>query len=172
MQGTTRGNNAAEGAKPETMLGSCLFDADAEAAAGARRTRRKTFGVSLAIEILILASLVAVPLFSSVARPYLHQAPPSQLTFFRFLSERSTVQHPTSPFPSDPSIIPNPFSPIAPHLPPGIVRRDEGLDGPPLTQFDGYVPGIFGDTNTNGGKAPSIAEPLHVEPPAQKLSIP
>jgi periplasmic protein TonB len=172
MQSTTEGNNAREDAKSESMLGCCLFDADAEATARARRTRRKTFGVSLAIEILMLASLVAAPLFSGVARPYLHLVLPSQLTFFRVSPERNMVQRPASPgLPRDPEIQ-YPYSTLTPHFPPGIVRRDEGLDGPPLTQFDGYVPGIFGDTNTNGGKPPSIAEPLHVELPAQQVKHP
>jgi len=92
MRSTTEGNNAQDDAESESMLGCCLFDADATARA--HGTRRKTFGVSLAIEILMLALLVAAPLFSGVARPYLQQVSPPQLTFFRVPNGSNMAQHP------------------------------------------------------------------------------
>jgi len=94
MRSTTDGNNAREDEESESMLGCCLVDAEVEAAARARHTRRKTFGVSLAIEILMLALLVAAPLFSGVARPYLQQVSPPQLTFFRVPNGSNMAQHP------------------------------------------------------------------------------
>jgi protein TonB len=148
------------------MLGCCLFDADAEATARARRTLRKTFGVSLAIEILMLASLVAAPLFSGVARPYLHSVPPSQLTFFRVPNEPSMAQHPAPQVFSHNPDIPNPYSPIAPHLPPTNFRRDEGPDVPPPGFPEGYVPGEI--RATDGEKVRPLVEPPHIEPPAQQ----
>jgi protein TonB len=69
MQGTTQGKNSLKDATSEMALGRCLVEGDPEATTRARRTRRKTFGVSLAIEILLLGLLVAAPLLTSVAQP-------------------------------------------------------------------------------------------------------
>jgi protein TonB len=55
-----------ETAGSETVLSRCLVDGDLKATA---RARGKTFGVSLAIEILLLSLLAAAPLLTSVAQP-------------------------------------------------------------------------------------------------------
>ncbi len=65
----TQGKNEPEYSKSEMALGRCLVDGDLEASSRARRTRRKTFGVSLAIEIGLLMFLLAAPLFTTIAQP-------------------------------------------------------------------------------------------------------
>ena len=69
MQVRRHGKTGPEPTGPEMVLGRCLVEGDLEATSRARRTRRKTFGVSLAIEILLLGLLVAAPLLTSVAQP-------------------------------------------------------------------------------------------------------
>jgi hypothetical protein len=54
MHHTTQGRTGPEEARPRVALGLCLVEADPKATALARRTRRKTFGVSLGIEALLL----------------------------------------------------------------------------------------------------------------------
>ena len=62
MHGTTEGNNHPVNERSEMALGRCLVDGDPETASLARRTRRKTFGASLAIEVFLLVLLVATTL--------------------------------------------------------------------------------------------------------------
>lgn len=69
MQSATRGKNRTEYANSEMALGRCLVEGDTYETSHARRTLHKTFGVSLAIEMLLLGLLVATPLFTSVAQP-------------------------------------------------------------------------------------------------------
>ena len=87
-------------ARSEMWLGRCLVEGDPEATSSARRSRRKTFGVSLAIEILLLGLLVAAPLLSSVAQPQIHSnlAPP--LAFFGVWRQHSPAQPAVTPAPS------------------------------------------------------------------------
>jgi protein TonB len=55
----------------ETGLGRCLVDGDSVARASNRRRRRGALGISLAIESVVLALLIVVPLISTVAQPHL-----------------------------------------------------------------------------------------------------
>ena len=64
------------GRNAETSLGRCLVDGDSVTDSLGRRTRRKTFGMSFAIEAAIVALLVVSPLLTSIAQPQLHNAPP------------------------------------------------------------------------------------------------
>ena len=81
MQGPAEGKQGSESARPETAFGRCLMEGDPEATSRARRARRNTFGLSLVVEFLLLIVLLAVPLFTSVAKPAL--STPPDLTFFR-----------------------------------------------------------------------------------------
>ncbi len=69
MQEHTCGSSAPEIEKEGTVLGRCLVEGDPETTSLARRSRRKTFGVSLLVEILLLGLLVASPLLTTVAQP-------------------------------------------------------------------------------------------------------
>ena len=57
----------------------------------------RAFGVSLAIETLLLGLLVAAPLLTSVAQPQFHQILPPQLTFFGAWREHNPAQHAARP---------------------------------------------------------------------------
>src|ERR1700730_11899803 len=91
MQGTKKGKADTEYTRSEMGLGRCLVEGDLEATSGARRTRRKTFGVSLAIEILLLAFFVAAPLLTSVAQPSV-----SRPTFVPFVFGATRPRHTAS----------------------------------------------------------------------------
>jgi protein TonB len=66
--------SASKSARPEpsqTSFGRCLVDGDATAASRDRRSRRRALGLSFAIEIGALVSVVLAPLLTSVAQPHL-----------------------------------------------------------------------------------------------------
>lgn len=81
MQGSSQDETYPKQARNEMALGRCLVEGDPRVASSARRARRKTFGVSLAIELLLVGSLVVTPLLTGVAEPQLRQILPTQLTF-------------------------------------------------------------------------------------------
>jgi protein TonB len=93
MRENSHGRIASENAKEETVLGRCLVEGDSETTASERRRRRKTFGVSLVLEFLLLGLLLAIPLFSSVARPQLRRDPPTDITFIRGRHVHNPIQH-------------------------------------------------------------------------------
>jgi len=109
MQGTTRGKTDPEQAKFEMALGRCLVEGDPEAASRYRRTRSKAFGVSLAIEILMLGLLVATPLLTSVAQPPFHQILSPGLAFFGNWRAHSPEQHAATSTTGRKPEIPNPY---------------------------------------------------------------
>jgi protein TonB len=138
---------------PKVILGQCLVDGDLEATVRARRTRRKTFGVSLAIEILLLGLLVAVPLLTSVAQPSF-----SRPTFIPFViggtHPKPGISHSTRPlrqpsnYRDDPLRYVTNYAPHEPH-PPTESMADTtapGLDvfpgepGSYVTPFEGVPP--------------------------------
>jgi protein TonB len=171
MQGKTRGKNDPESAKSEMVLGRCLVEGDQEAMLRARRTRRKTFGVSLGIEMFVLGLLVAAPLLTSVAQPELHQILPPQLTFFGAWREHNPAQHAgptTTPYKPE---IPNPFlQTTAPHLPANVHRGEEPGDVPIPDLPGGYVLGAsqVGEI----GRTLALVEPPHIAQPAQQEKRP
>jgi periplasmic protein TonB len=114
MYGTTQGSDRPENERTEMALGRCLVDGDPVASSGARRARRKSFAASLAIEILLLVLIVAVPLLTSGAQLQFHKILPPQLTFSSPWRERPPVRpdlpETTSPAPTIPN--PYPSSPI------------------------------------------------------------
>jgi TonB family protein len=163
--------NARTGPEPgtyEMALGRCLVDGDPEAMSSARRTRRKTFGFSLAIELSLLLLLVAAPLLSSGAQPHLRQILPPQLAFFGVWRGRNPVQRlaPSTIF-RKPEI-PNPF----PHADTSgstvSAPRAEEPGEPSLQDMPGgYVPGTVQIAET--GRMPPPVEPPHiVQPPQQE----
>jgi TonB family protein len=161
MHHTTQGKNKAEYGRSELALGRCLVDGDPEAASLARRARRKTFGVSLAIEILLLVLLVAAPLVSSIAQPQLYRVLPPQLIFSTGWRQHNPAQPVMSTTITRSPLIPNPFQPIAP---PGKIVGTRPIEEP--GEFP--VPDILGDYPSGAiqvieiGKAPLLVEPPHI----------
>src|SRR5271169_197616 len=142
MQETRRGNAGPAPGNLELVLGRCMVDGDLEATSRARRTRRKTFGVSLTIEILLLGLLVAAPLLTSGAQPQLHQILPPQLTFFGSWHEHSRAQHVVPPTRIHNPQIPNPIQQthalgVTPHV---RIAEEAGDEAAPYLP-EGYMPG-------------------------------
>ena len=152
-------------ARSEMWLGRCLVEGDPEATSNARRARRKTFGVSLAIEILLLGVLVAAPLLTSVAQPEMRHNLPPQLAFFGAWHAHSTVQHAITPTTGRRPEIPNPFQQTPA---PGVtvhVREPEGAEDVSAPELPGgYVPG--GIEVTELERIPPPIEPPRIEQPA------
>ncbi len=159
MQTTTQGKNGQEYGGKETVLGRCLVEGDPETTSLARRSRRKTFGVSLAIEISLLALLVAAPLFSSTAQTQLKKIVPPPLAFFGDWRQHIQTQRAV---PAAALRRPEISSPIqATGFPEVVVtsRRDqESADSP--------IPGMpEGDTVGPILMAGVISKPQPIEPP-------
>jgi len=171
MQCTSRKELDPKQGKLEMALGRCLVEGDPEATWRARRTRRKTFGVSLAIEFLLLLSLVAAPLLTSVAQPELHPNLPLQLTFFGALREHSPAQHATSTTILHIPAIPNPFWVATTRYRPVIVQHGEVPGDLPIPELPGeYVPGAV--QVTGAGRTPLFVGPPHIAQPAQQEKRP
>jgi protein TonB len=159
MRSTAQGKTEQEYAGKETILGRCLVEGDPETTLLARRARRKTFGVSLAIEILLLAVLVAAPLFTSTAQTQLGKILPPQLTFFGNWREHSQVQHVDGSKIVLRTELPNPYVPDPPMGATVSVRHDEEAD-----VFPG--PDISGGDGLGNGQQTGIPDlPLLIEPP-------
>src|ERR1700680_2580734 len=169
MQGEKQGKKRPEYARFQTVLGRCLVEGDSEATSRARLTRRKAFGVSLAIEILLLGLLVAAPLLTSVAQPQLHPILPPQLTFFGAWREHNPAQHAVPTTTTHQPEIPDPFP-----APVTIVdiHRVEGTGDVPIPDLpEGpYVPGAV--PMTEGGRTLPPVEPPHIAQPAQQEKRP
>jgi protein TonB len=93
MPDNTHGSSAPEIAKDEVVLARCLMEGDADTTASARSRRRKTFGASLGIELVLLGLLVAVPLLTTVAQPQLRRDLPTDITFTHGRSDHPATQH-------------------------------------------------------------------------------
>jgi protein TonB len=165
MQGINQGNDNPKYPRSELALDRCLVDGDPEATLRARRTRRKTFGVSLAIEILLLVLLVAAPLLTSIAQPQIHQILPPQLTFFGGWREHNLTQRVTSTTTRQP-VIPNPFPRPEPPITTVNIRSEE-QPGVPIPDLPaGYIPGAIQVTEIE--RTPPPVEPLHIAQPVQQ----
>jgi protein TonB len=175
MQSTTQGKFNQEQARREMGLGRCLVEGDPEAASNARCTRRKTFGVSLAIEILMLGLLLAAPLLSSTAHPQIHQILPPQLTFFGAWREHSQNQHMAAATSVRTPEIQNPFAPTpTADMTIRTLHSDETEDVPILDLSGGeaaeavLITGIA--STTTPIEPPHIAQPAQQEKRSLKLS--
>jgi hypothetical protein len=166
MQKYAPGTTAPENEKQKTVLGRCLMEGDPEVTASARSRRRKTFGASLAIEILLLALLVAIPLLSSVAQPQLRKDLPPDITFIRGRHDHNPIQHAR---PTVPEHVQVPIWSEAPEIfnvprPVHPQVEESGADMAP------YVPGgedVPGALEVAGLNHSAIIPPAHVEPPAR-----
>lgn len=170
MRENTDGRTTPEVAKEETVLGRCLVDGDSETTASERRRRRKTFGVSLVLEILLLGLLLAIPLFSSVAQPQLRRDPPTDITFIRGRHVHTPIQHMHATAAEPPRAVnwrptldfPGAHHPEAQHV------EENGNDGGPEIPGGLEIPGGIEVTEIN---RPAIVPP-HVEPPTPQEKHP
>lgn len=170
MQSTGKGNPCPEHARSEMVLGRCLVEGDPDATSPARRSRRKAFGLSFAIETSLLVLLVAVPLLTGVGQPPFHQILPPQLTFFGGWRAHIQAQHAATPNPAHRPEISNPFSPTAPQVTAVDFRPDEEPGVPILDSPGGDVPGEVQWIDQGRTLAP--VEPPHIAPSAQQEKRP
>lgn len=170
MQSTGNGNPGPEKATPAMVLGRCLVEGDPDASLPAGRSRRKAFGLSLAIETSLLMVLVAAPLLTGVAKPQLQQILPPQLTFFGAWRAHNPAPHVATPTTARRAQIPIPFPPSAPPITTAVLRRDEGPDVPVLELPGEYVPGAVQIAQT--GRTLPPVEPPRIAPPVQQEKHP
>jgi TonB family protein len=162
MRSARNGKAVPGQAKSEMWLGRCLVEGDPEATSSARRSRRKTFGVSLAIEILLLVLLVTAPLLSGVAQPQIRQnlAPP--LAFFGGWRKHNPTQPLATPTTAHRPEIPNPFqqTPVSGVIVHALDHDEPGEVSAP-DSFGDSVPGGIGVTELE--RIPAPLEPPRIE---------
>jgi protein TonB len=109
MQGSAQERNGPVRVDSAMALDRCLVEADPKTRSSAFRTRGKTFGASLIIEVLLLGALLATPLLSSARIQVLTIHPPP-FAIFGALHGRISPQK-TIPMTAHSSpAIPNPYS--------------------------------------------------------------
>ena len=166
MRGKKQVGKASDYSAKESTLGRCLVDADPEVAFVNRRRRNKMFGMSLAIEIVFLVLLIAVPILTTVAQPPVHQSPPAVVTFFGRYPHHPVATQEVPPTTSRPSALPNPFTQAtfprvdASNRPSEVAEEISGLP-------TGYVPGAMQVLELPKSMIP--AELPHVAPPEAPL---
>jgi|SRR5579864_332666 len=170
MQRTGKRNPDPEQAESELALCRCLVEGDPDATGSARRSRRKAFGVSLAIETSLLMLLVVAPLLTTAAHPQLQQILPPQLTFFGVLRGHSPAQHDVPRTKTRRPEIPNPFPPASPSVRILPIRPVEEPDVPILDLPGGFVPGV--NQTIVAARTPPPVEPPHIATPAQQEKRP
>ena len=166
MQSTSLGNSGQEYRGKETVLGRCLVEGDPQANLLARRARRETFGVSLAIELSLLGLLVAAPLFTSTAQTQLQKIIPPQLAFFGDWHQHVQTQRAAPSATLRRSQISNPiremiFPVVRVNPRPGQETPDSPIPGIPEGDAVGPIlsPGIISQ--------PQLVEPPHIARPPQ-----
>jgi len=166
MQKYAHGTTAPENEKEETALGRCLMEGDPELTASARSRRRKTFGASLAIEILLMALLVAIPLLSSVAQPQLRKDLPPDITFIRGRHDRNPIPHARRTVPEHMRVPIWSETPEIFNVPRPVHQQVEesGDDSAPYVSGGEDVPGA---REVAGLNQSAFVPPAHVEPPAR-----
>jgi TonB family protein len=92
----TTGNNEPGSGTIQTSLDRCLVDGDPGAMSSDRRLRRKSLGISFAIETAALALLITSPLLTSVAQPNFSRPAVVQYVFGAKHAQQ-TVVHPSPP---------------------------------------------------------------------------
>ena len=173
MHTTTQGKQESENRRSGATLGRCLVDGDPDMVSNARQLHRKSFAVSLGIDLLLLGLLVATPLLSSVAKPKFRLAPPAQLAFFGTWRQHDPVQHAVpnvnvhTPAIHDQLQLPGIFNNTSPRP----VEESGEVSAPGIP--DGYVPGsVISDKPVQlpPPEPPRIAHPVVPEKRVLKLS--
>jgi periplasmic protein TonB len=163
MRDPKKGKSRPASTAIETALGRCLVEGDSDVTWRARRARSKAFGASLALEAGLVALLVAVPLFTSVAQPNFSR--PKSIPFVwsatrpnHTMSRPSTPVH--NPLNGDQDAITyntnfHPRQPVqtpVPDVAPPIPIQE------PSSGEHGSGPSIFVDLRPAGPVAPPHAE--------------
>ncbi len=153
--------------KSDFVLSSCLVDGDISSVSSARRNRREAFGISIAIEFPILGLLVAAPLFTSVAKPYLRPTLSPVMTYFRSGPRLKLGDHLTTVVTNHASPIFNPYPPITPvhAIVSGRPEEGPGVSGQDFGDVGDYIPG--GDAIPGGGVTQLMREPEPIAKPPQ-----
>lgn len=177
MQCTTQGKNEPEHTNSERGLGRCLVEGDPDATSRSRRMRRKTFGASLAIELLLLGLLVATPLLTSVAQPNFSR--PTIVPFvLGTIHPKHTDLRPTTNVPQRTNYRPDLMTYFTDHPPRFPVQQKEST-GDPATPILDVFPGDpgpgalpFVGLRPTGPVAPYEANKRNAEKRPLKLSEP
>ena len=150
--------------KLEIVVASCLVEGDLASVTGARRSRSGAFGISLAIESLVLGLLVVVPLFNTIAQPHLRPMLPVQISFFHQRPQANQDQRVTANFPGHVPGILDPYQHIT-AIP--SVRDFTHVAGPEqLTDLDAPdIPGAIPITESAGPQL--MREPQPIAPAPQ-----
>jgi periplasmic protein TonB len=148
------------------LLLDCLVDSDLGSAQRARRRRRSAFVVSTAIELVVLAALLLLPLLmpEAIRRAYLVTPVPP----YPGLPRQPSVEHPTAPRPPRTGAHPLLFAP--PEIPQQTQAEgpepaeeaDADTDLPPGPSNAIFIPGAE-------GKGPAPLEPP--KPAARKPAM-
>jgi protein TonB len=155
----------------EVTLGRCLVEGDLAVTSLARRTRRKAFGASLALETSLLALLLIVPLLTGVAQPPLRKIVQQNPIFLGGWHAHSPVQQVASATTMHPPAISNPFAPLHPIS--GVTVRPIYSEGPETSGPDiagPYGPGEIQVIDLGRPQLP--VEPPHSAPPPQQEKRP
>ncbi len=164
-------------AKSELGLGRCLVDGDAETSWRGRLSRRKTFGVSLGVEVLLLGLLVAAPLLNGVAQPTI-----SRPTFVPFVfgapRPKRIGSRPMNPIHQAPNHRGDPIIYAMGPLPERPLRTTDGTEDPPIQIPDVFPedPGPYASplvgSRPTGPAAPSEENKRNADKHPLKLSGP
>jgi TonB family protein len=144
----------------ETALGRCLVDGDGVTNVRDRRRRREAFGISFAIETMLLALLIVAPLMTSVAQPQLHRIfPPMPVVMGNWQSHDTSREPVPRPLRHNLAFLyqdfePRPFSTVVNSQQDAEQDADSVLDSPRE-----YIPGASRLTDIGPTRLP-------VEPPS------
>lgn len=159
--------SSSEGKYLHSGLGRCLVEGDPTSASPSRRTRRKAFGASLAIESLLVVLVVITPLLTGVAQPQIHQLLPPDLAFFGPWHQRSPVGQGAVPTVAHSPALANPFLHFAPLKPIAQAEPTEGPRGASTIDFPG-VSNVGTDPIFDVGKPLLPVQPAHFVPPPKQ----
>lgn len=153
-------------ASTPTVLGRCLVEADPGTTLLARRSRRRAFGVSLAIELLLLGLAAAAPFLTGVAQPQLKRVLRPQFTFFGDRPEHKPAQNRVPPLTAPAAGISNPILQSAP-VPTMVSHFSSEEPSLPALDFPGEdEPGAIRVTDL--ASMPLLVAPPPIAPPGQQ----
>lgn len=157
-----------ESPSAEPGLSRCLVEGDPTSASPSRRTRRKAFGASLAIESLLVVLLFITPLLTGVAQPQIHQLP--DLTFFGPWHQHSPLRQGAAPTVAHSAALANPFLHFTQIRPISNIRPANGPEDVPTVDFEGISGLGLGSGDAVASLQP--VEPPHFVPPPPREKHP
>ena len=159
-------NRKAQVEQAESALSRCLVEGDAATNSRNRRRRGEALGISVAIELAVLALLIVVPLITSVAQPNLTRILPPLPIVMGDWNTHSAPQR-FSPRPAHHELsFPVRGFPAPVPIAATKSRRDSVPDGDPSSVIpEGYVPGAIPMSGLSSPHSP-------VEPPSVETHKP